>query len=164
LLQAILALEPYVCPTRWTFSAATLNSIFRNFAVLREFWEQTRDLSVDSESPARIIGVQAQMSEFSFLFGLMMSERILQHTDNLSRTLQDPNLTAAEGAKIADLTRSTLLKMRSDDNFYLFWARLLKVQEEFEVNEAVQPRKRRSLSRLDDCTAAPEFHSTPKTY
>jgi len=51
--------------------------------------------------------------------------------------------------------------MCSDDNFDLFWARLLKLQEEFEVNEA---RKRRSPSRLDDGTAAPEFHPAPKTY
>jgi len=29
-----------LCPTRWTVRAATLNSIFRNFAILREFWEQ----------------------------------------------------------------------------------------------------------------------------
>ena len=36
------------------------------------------------------------MTQFSFLFGLVVAERILQHTDNLSKTLQNPNLTAAE--------------------------------------------------------------------
>ena len=63
------------------------------------------------------------MTQFSFLFGLVIAERVLQHTDNLSKTLQNPNLTAAEGEKIAYLTRSTLLRMRSDDNFDLFWER-----------------------------------------
>jgi len=46
-------------PTQWTVRAATLNSLFQN---LREFWEQARDFSVDSESRACIIGVQAQMT------------------------------------------------------------------------------------------------------
>jgi len=40
-------------------------------------------------------------------------------------------------------------------HFGLFWARLLKLQEEFEVNEAALPRKRRPPSRLDDGTPAP---------
>ena len=63
------------------------------------------------------------MTQFSVLFGLVIAERVLQHTDNLSKTLQNPSLTAAEGEKIAYLTRSTLLRMRSDDNFDLFWER-----------------------------------------
>ena len=37
------------------------------------------------------------MSKFNFLFGLLLGERILKHTDNLSKTLQDPTLTASEG-------------------------------------------------------------------
>ena len=98
-------------------------------------------LKVDSESRACIIGVQSQMNEFSFLFGLMISEWILQHTDNLSKTLQNPKLTVAEEAKIAHLTRTTVLKMRSDRDFDLFWARILKLREEFQVTAAVLPRK-----------------------
>ena len=66
-----------LCPTRWTVRAVTLNSIFKNYCVLKEFWELARDFKVDSESHARIIGVQSQMNEFSFLFGLKISERIL---------------------------------------------------------------------------------------
>jgi len=108
-----------MCPTHWTVHAATLNSIFQNFTALKEFWELARDFKVDSESRARIMGVQAQMNQFSFLFGLIDSEQILQHTDNLSKTLQDPKLTAAEGVKIAHLTRSTLLKICSEENFDL---------------------------------------------
>jgi len=88
----------------------------------------------------------------------------LQHTDNLSKTLQDPKLTVAEGAKIAHLTWSTLLKVRSEESYDLFWERLVKLQEEFEVNEAVLPRKGRITSRLDDGAAATEFHATPKAY
>ena len=106
---------------------------------MKEFWHQTRGFNVDSECHARIIGVQAQMTQFSVLFGLMVAERILQHTDILNKTLQNSKLTAAEGEKIAFLTRSTLLRVHSDDNFDLFWERVLKLKEEFEVNEATMP-------------------------
>ena len=65
-----------LCPTRWTVRATSLNSIYQNYNVLKEFWDDARGFSVDSECRARIIGVQAQMSQFSFLFGLMLAERV----------------------------------------------------------------------------------------
>ena len=37
------------------------------------------------------------MEKFEFLFGVVLGARILKHTDNLSKTLQSPSLTAAEG-------------------------------------------------------------------
>ena len=43
-----------------------------------------------------------------------------KHTDNLSRTLQAPSLTASEGQEIAELTRQTLQRIRSNDAFDLF--------------------------------------------
>ena len=153
-----------LCPTRWTVRATALNSIYHNFIVLKEFWDETRDFKVDSECRARIIGVQAQMTQFSFLFRLVIAECILQHTDNLSKTLQNSQLTAAEGEKIAHLTQSTLLRMCSDDNFDLFWERILKLKEEFGVNEATMPRKRKAPARHEDGIAEPEYHSTPKSY
>ena len=71
---------------------------------MKEFWDEARSFSVDSECRTRIIGVQAQINQFSFLFGLMLAERVLQHTDNLSKTLQNPKLTAIEGEQITQLT------------------------------------------------------------
>ena len=99
-----------------------------------------------------------------FLFGLMFAERVLQHTDNLSKTLQNPNLTAIEGERIAQLTQSTLLLMRTDDNYELFWARLLKLHDEFAVGEPTMPRKRKAPARYEDGAASSEFPSCPKAY
>ena len=97
------------------------------------------------------------MSQFSFLFGLMLAERVLQHTDNLSKMLQNPNLMAIEGERIAQLTRSTLLLMRTDDNYELFWARLLKLHDEFAVGEPTMPQKRKAPARYEDGAASSEF-------
>lgn len=54
--------------------------------------------------------------------------------------------------------------MRVDDNFHIFWERILKFKEEFGVNEATLPRKRRAPARYTDGTAEPEYFSTPKGY
>jgi len=48
------------------------------------------------------------MERFEYLFGLVLGERVLKHTDNLSKTLQSPSLRAAEGQQIAEMTHKTL--------------------------------------------------------
>ena len=61
------------------------------------------------------------MEKFEFLFGLVLGTRILKHTDNLSKTLQSPELTAADGQK---LTCQTLERIWNDECFDLFWDRV----------------------------------------
>ena len=48
------------------------------------------------------------MMKFDFLFGLVLGMFILPHTDNLSKTLQTHNLSAADGQNIPELTCKTL--------------------------------------------------------
>ena len=43
----------------------------------------------------RIVGVQSVMTKFEYLFGVFLGECILKHTDNLSKTLQNPSLSAS---------------------------------------------------------------------
>ena len=50
---------------------------------------------------AHIHGVQSQMQQFNFFWGVTLGELILRHTDNLSRALQKADVSAAEGQKIA---------------------------------------------------------------
>lgn len=56
---------------------------------------------------ARINGVCAQMRKFDFLFGTLLGEMLLQHTDNLSRTLQK-TMSAAEGQQVGRMVIDTL--------------------------------------------------------
>ena len=55
-----------------------------------------------------------QMSTYDFVFGLAFGERILKHTDNLSKTLQHKELSATEGQEVADLSVRTLERMRNE--------------------------------------------------
>ena len=54
--------------------------------------------------------------------------------------------------------------MRTDDNYELFWARLLKLHDEFAVGEPTMPRKRKAPARYEDGAASSEFPSCPKAY
>lgn len=88
-----------LCPTRWTVRAASLKSVIDNYLVFQALWEEVKDAVNDSEIRARVIGVNATMNRFDFLFGLVLAERLLQHTDNLSKTLQARHWTEYEMLK-----------------------------------------------------------------
>ena len=60
------------------------------------------------------------MEKFELLFGLVLGICILKHTDNLSKTLQSPELTAADGQKLADLTCQTLEKIKNENALICF--------------------------------------------
>jgi hypothetical protein len=79
-------------------------------------WDEAISVARDTESKARIYGVQAQMKKFSFLFGVYLAELILRHTDNLSKALQ---CDAAEAQDTAAMVVSTLQTLRNEEAFDL---------------------------------------------
>ena len=153
-----------LCPTRWTVRADSLASIINNFEVLQSTWISALQVTRDTEVKARIQGVSAQMKSFQFLFGVMLGELVLRHTDNLSRTLQHKTFSAAEGQEIARMTVKTLQSIRSSELFDLFWSKVSSTAESLDVEEPQLPRRRRIPKRFDDGTSAGDFHSTPKEY
>ena len=68
---------------------------------------------------ARINGVQSKMKDFDFLFGLLLGEQILKHTDNLSKTLQATAMSAVEAYSVAKLCIDVFKKIQTDDDFDL---------------------------------------------
>lgn len=50
-------------------------------------WEEAQYGKLDSEMRARIVEVNVQMQTFDFLFGITLSNLLLHHTDNPSKTL-----------------------------------------------------------------------------
>ena len=135
-----------LCPTRWTVRANSLHSIIDNYSELLETWDRANDIARDTETKARIEGVASQMETFDFMFGTYLGELILKHTDNLSKTLQHKTCSAAEGQKIAGLVVKTLEAIRSEDSFNLFWSKVLKSAESFDL-EPKLPRQRKRPRR-----------------
>ena len=117
-----------LCPTRWIVKAATMESVIENYNVFQQLWDDDKDVAMDSE---------VQMQLFDFLFGLLLGETILKHTDNLSRTLQSQSISATEGQHIAELTCKTM------ESFGAFWKRALQHQSTFNVSAPVLLRKRK---------------------
>ena len=51
-------------------------SVLDNYLVLQALWEKEQDSVTDSEIRARAIGVDTTMRKFTFLFGLVLAEKV----------------------------------------------------------------------------------------
>ena len=143
---------------------SSLSGLISNYSVLMSTWDEGTEVVKDTESKARIQGIRAQMKTFNFLFGSVLGEMVLRHTDNLSRTLQDKALSAAEGQKVADMVVRTLQTLRNVESFDLFWLKVTKSGESLDVGEPQLPRQRKAPRRYDDGSAHGDFHADPKAY
>ena len=56
-----------LCPTRWTVRAESLGSILANYDSIQELWETALHETSDTETKARIRGIQSHMQCFKFL-------------------------------------------------------------------------------------------------
>ena len=99
---------------------------------------------LDSEVKARIIGVENQISEFQFFYGLNSSQRLFAISDHLSKTLQKQSMSALNGLHLAKLTVQTYQKMRSDEETKLFFKTVSKKALDYAfITKAALPRKRK---------------------
>ena len=97
--------------TRWTVRAASFKSVLDNYSVLQKLWEESKDQASDPSIKARIIGVEAQFKTFRAYFEIQLGHLLLQHSDNLSKSLETDMLYAAACQKIAAMTVTTLEKV-----------------------------------------------------
>ena len=118
----------------------------------------------DSEMKARIGCVSASMETFDFIYGAMLGEMVLKHSDNLSSTLQHKSMSAAGGQEIARMTIQTLESLRNDQYFNLFWMKVNQFASLHHANEPQLPRQRKRPRRFEEGTSQESFHQTPKYY
>ena len=88
------------------------------------------------------------MDSFDFLFGLCLEERTLCHTDNLSKTLQLPEISAADSQRLAAASIATLQKMRTDASYQLFWQSTCDLRAQMKLPEPKLPRRRKPPTRF----------------
>lgn len=151
-----------LCPTRWTTRAASLASIISNYSVLQASLTEFETMAkYDAEMSARVSGIAHRFSLFSFLFGVMLGHRILGIAENLSKTLQHKDISAAEGQEAARITLQSLEALRNDESFAAFWTEVLKVQSANDVDEPVLPRRRKTPARFADGAGGGYHADTP---
>ncbi len=153
-----------LCPTRWTVRADSLASVIENYDVLLLTWEEASSICKDTESKSRIQGVSFVMKTFNFVFGVMLGELILRHTDNLSSTLQKKSMSAAEGQLIASMTVQTLNSIRNDTSFDLFWTKVNSFATSKNISEPELPRQRKVPKRYEEGISTGYFPESPKEY
>uniref|UniRef100_H3AN58 TTF-type domain-containing protein n=1 Tax=Latimeria chalumnae TaxID=7897 RepID=H3AN58_LATCH len=149
-----------LCPTRWTVNADALDSVIANFETLLEIWDE----ALEHRNVGRIKGVFLYMKKFDFLFGAMLGECLLRHSDNLSKVLQAKTVSAAEGQKMAALTVTALETMRKEEAFGLFWEKIKAKAQELKVNDQELPRRRRPPKHIDDGGALYHLISVEEWY
>ena len=108
-----------------------------------DLWDWSLENVKLTEMKGRINGAKSKMKTFDFLFGCVLGKTILKQTDNLSKSLQSPTLSAAEGQEIAQDVVMTLEKDRNVESFNLFWKRLEQRRLELTIPPAQLPRKRK---------------------
>ena len=151
-----------LCPTRWTVRADAFKSMMDNYQVLQETWITGIEIVKDTEMKCRLLGVSSQMKTFNYFFGVMLGQLVLVHCDNLSRTLQKRNVSAAEGQMVANLTVQTLEKIRSEENFKLFLGEKVNFyRSNLEVSDPVLPRQRKVPRRLEPGCAEADYPASP---
>ena len=154
-----------LCSTRWTVRGESLESILNNFDELMELWDWSLENLRDTQMKARIGGVKAAMPTFDYLYSSLLAIMFLKQTDNLSRTLQDPKISAAEGNEIAQDVSKCISKDRNDTSFNLFWEYTLKKKDQLHIDGPELPRKRRVPRRYHDGNSNDYFFpSTPKDH
>ena len=103
--------------------------------------------------------LSSQMVKCDYFFGVSLGLLILRHTDNLSRTLQRADMSAAEGQEVTEMALSTLKSLRNDSSFDLFWQKVTTSAKELDLDDPALPRCRKAPRRFDD-GSIPTFHTT----
>ena len=119
-----------LCSTRWTVRGESLESILNNFDELMELWDWSLENLRDTQMKARIGSVKAAMPTFDHPYSSLLAIMFLKQTDNLSRTLQDPKVSAAEGNETAQDVIKCISKDRYEESFNLFWEYSLKKKDQ----------------------------------
>ena len=111
-----------------------------------------------------VTGVKAQMEKFDFLFGLCLGDWILRHTDNLSKTLQSPSLSAADNQQLAQLICNTLDCLRNQELFSLLWDKVSGMQEKLQIDQAMLPRRHKAPRQFEVGDGQGTFTETVEDY
>ena len=79
-----------------------------------ELWKYCMEITSVTEMKGRIHRCRNHNEKFNFAFGCDLSAKILKQTDNLSKTIQQKELSAVEAQELANAVIKTLVKYRCD--------------------------------------------------
>ena len=81
---------------------------------------------LSAEIKARVLGCQAQMNSFNYLFRILYEEWLFAHTENFSAALQNKDLSAVAGQSLGNQTMETLKRIRDKNSYNFFYDTVLE--------------------------------------
>ena len=102
------------------------------------------------------------MEKISFLFGVILAEKVFSLTDTLSRALQGKHMFAIEAKKYISITVGSLKNLRCESKFVEFWSETKAKAEELGVDKPVLPRKRKAPIRFDPAFSTTHVNDNPE--
>ena len=109
----------------------------------------------------RVLGVQAQMRTFDYFYGLRLGILLLRHSVNLSASLQTKDLCAGEAQTIAKNTVATLTKVRTYENYHLFWEDVKQEAAKLYIDAPKLPTRKKHEQEWKNSSVEKQHLNTP---
>ena len=109
----------------------------------------------------RVLGVQAQMRTFDYFYGLRLRILLLRHSVNLSASLQTKELCAGEAQTIAKNTVATLTKVRTYENYHLFWEDVKQEAAKLYIDAPKLPTRKKHEQEWKNSSVEKQQLNTP---
>ena len=109
----------------------------------------------------RVLGVQAQMRTFDYFYGLRLGILLLRHSVNLSASLQAKDLCAGEAQTIAKNTVATLTKVRTYENYHLFWEDVKQEAAKLYIDAPKLPTRKKHEQEWKNSSVEKQHLNTP---
>lgn len=142
--------------TRWACRHAAINTICYTYDSLLMALEEI-GLSSDHSKAVEAKGLLFQVQSFSFLLSLVIFDRILSCTKQLSDQLQSSKIDLYRASELVTASKAMLQQFRTDE----YWNQIFSYTTDIanthsistEVSESRSTRKRRRPANLDDSIA-----------
>ena len=113
-----------------------------NEILFKKCWVQSiEETGLQLKLRKRLLGVQPLMQRFNYYFRVLISQKILEHSDKSSESIQCADLTAIDVKNVVNCTIKTLDKMRCDDDFQLLWITTKEEAERPGITKLTLPRR-----------------------
>ena len=109
----------------------------------------------------RVLGVQAQMRTFDYFYGLRLGILLLRHSVNLSASLQTKDLCAGEAQTIAKNTVAPLTKVRTYENYHLFWEDVKQEAAKLYIDAPKLPTRKKHEQEWKNSSVEKQHLNTP---
>ena len=137
--------------TRWVCRYAAVNAICRTYDSLLPTIEEVAESS-DPQKAVEARGLLHQVKAFQFVISLIMFDRILSCTKQLSDQLQSSTIDLSIASDLVVATKSMLTEYRTTE----YWSKVYKYATDIaqlhsiDIQQTTTKRKRRAPTHLAD--------------